>query len=198
MHPQRYAAEFVGTFLLTFAVIASLATGFPLATPIIAGLTLGLVVYTMGSVSGAHINPAVTVGLWSIKKINTKEAVAYIVAQLIGATLAMLLANYLFNFTSALVAVNSLHVFLAEAIGAFILVFGVSSVVLKEHAESYSGLVIGGSLLLGASIAGRVSNGILNPAVAGGLGSLSLVYVMGPLVGALLAAQLVSWLMRAR
>ena len=162
MSLQKYIAELLGTFLLTFAVIASLANNFPLATPLVAGLTLGLVVYTMGGVSGAHINPAVTVGLWSIKKISTKDAVVYIISHMIGATLAMLLARHLFSFTSTLVAADTMPVFLAEAIGAFILVVGVTSIVLKKDAAPYSGVVIGGSLLLGAAIAGRVSNGVLN------------------------------------
>lgn len=198
MPTKKYLAELVGTFLLTFAVIASLGAGFPIATPILAGLTLGLFVYTMGGVSGAHVNPAVTIALLSIKKIGFKDALAYIIAQLVGAVLALLLARYLFGFTSTLVAVDSLKVFLAEAVGTFILVFGVTSIVLKEHASDYSGVVIGGSLLLGAAIASRVSNGAINPAVALGIGSYSVMYVLGPIVGALVAAQAVRWLMGSK
>jgi glycerol uptake facilitator-like aquaporin len=191
---KKYLAELIGTFLLTFAVIASLAAGFPVATPVFAGITLGLFVYTMGGVSGAHVNPAVTIGLLSIKKISPKEAVLYVIAQLAGSVLALLLARYLFSFSSSLMAVDNFKILLAETIGAFILVFGVTSVVLKENSSAYSGVVIGGSLLLGASIASRVSNGVLNPAVALGIGSFSLVYVIGPIVGGLIAAQLVKWL----
>lgn len=198
MQIKKYLAELVGTFLLTFVVISSLATSFPVVTPILAGLTLGLFVYTMGGVSGAHVNPAVTIGLLSVKKIGGKDATAYIVVQLVGGILALLLARYLFDFSSALVAVDSVKVFLAEAVGAFILVFGVTSIVLKEHSADYSGIVIGGSLLLGAAIASRVSNGVINPAVALGIGSFSIMYVIGPIVGAVAAAQLVRWLMSSR
>ena len=78
-----------GTFTLAFAVLGSVSVLAPvIATPLIAALVLGMFVYSIGSVSGSHINPAVTVGLWSIQKIESIAAVKYILAQCIGGLLA--------------------------------------------------------------------------------------------------------------
>jgi len=62
---------------------------FPVPTPIVAGLTLGLLVYTIGPISGCHINPAVTTGLFSIGKLEAPAAGGYIVAQVIGGSLTL-------------------------------------------------------------------------------------------------------------
>ena len=81
---KKYLAELLGTFTLTLAVLTSLAlvTGVP--GPLLAGLTLGLFVYTVGSISGAHLNPAITIGLWSVHKISGSEATRYILIQFLG------------------------------------------------------------------------------------------------------------------
>lgn len=69
---NKYIAEAIGTFALTLAVGLSLAGEFPVSTPILAALTLGLFVYSVGHLSGTHLNPAVTIGAWSIKKFLMK------------------------------------------------------------------------------------------------------------------------------
>ena len=86
MDTKALAAEFFGTFGLALGVLISVSNpAFPVPTPIIAGLTLGLFVYTIGPISGCHINPAVTIGLASIGQIEIPKAVTYIVAQFAGA-----------------------------------------------------------------------------------------------------------------
>jgi len=191
---RKYLAELVGTFGLTLAVSLSLVLGLPLATPLVAGLTLGLFVYTVGNVSGAHLNPAVTIGLASVKKIEPKEAVMYIIVQVVGALLAMLTTQWMTGDVPDLLVENSFAVGGAEALGAFFLVFGVSSVVFGKVKEAASGLTIGGSLLLGIMMTGGLSNGVLNPAVAIGIGSVSLMYLIGPVVGGLAAALLYEYI----
>jgi aquaporin Z len=187
---KKYIAEFVGTFALSFVVLSALASTdvLPLAVPVIAGLTLALFVYTIGSISGCHINPAVTLGLLSINKIDLKEAFAYIVAQVLGAVLAIAVAKNLMLTASAGVSTDfSGPEFFTEALGAFFFAFGISAVVYGKAKEQMSGLVIGGSLLLGVLIASLGgSAGILNPAVAIALNSATFVYLIAPILGAVL------------
>ncbi len=189
MKYHAYVAELIGTFFLTLVVYAG-ASGvahFQVPTAVLAGLTLGLMVYVFGPVSGSHINPAVTIGLASIGKIKPLDALVYIVMQLVGAFLASVLGVKmvgLANFTSP---ANTVATFGAEALGAFIFLLGISAVVQRKVSDVASGLVIGTGLTLGAHIASLQSNGILNPAVALGINSLSLAYVLGPIVGAVVA-----------
>lgn len=190
-------AELLGTFLLAVLVHVSLAAHFPLVTPVVAGLTLGLVVYMLGSVSGAHVNPAVTVGLFSIGKISLTDAVGYIVAQFLGGALALMVGNLLLGGSTSLVVGDSAMIVLAEALGAAVLVLGVSSVVHGKAPSDASGLTIGGALLLGVLLASTQSNGVLNPAVALGIGSVSLSYIAGPLIGGVVAAWGYRWLVKA-
>lgn len=190
---KKYLAEGLGTFALSFVVLEAVTSSLdlPVAIPVIAGLTLGLFVYTIGAISGCHLNPAVTLGLLSVKKISPKDAGLYIVSQLLGAVIALSVAKAVFTIESPLTAdVFTLPVFLAEMLGAFFFSFGIASVVYGKVQDTASGLVIGGSLLLGvliASLAG--ASGILNPAVALALNSISITYVLAPIVGAVLGFQ---------
>jgi len=133
----------------------------------------------------------VTIGLWSIKKVSTAEAINYIVAQLIGALLAFGIAVVFFNGISLGMVAESGTVFWAELIGAAVFTFGIAGVVYGKVKDAASGLVIGGSLLLGIVIAAHLgSAGILNPAVALALGSISLSYVLGSILGGIVGMKL--------
>jgi aquaporin Z len=187
MDPKKYVAEFVATFLLTLAVLTSLTFSLPLATPIAAGLTLMIMVYAIGPISGAHLNPAVTLSLLSIKKVSNLDAVLYIVAQLIGAVAAMGVLSALGGSLASVGGADSVAIFVAEALGAFVLLFGIAAVVHGKVDDDASGITIGGSLLLGILLAAGASNGVLNPAVAIGIGSISATYILAPIVGGLIA-----------
>lgn len=186
---KKYIAELLGTFALAFVVILGVSAKIPIAVPIAAAATVGMIVYLIGPVSGAHVNPAITLALWSIKKINAKNALGYIIAQFIGAGLAMWIGRYFIAYSSPLIVANTFKILLAEAMGAFVLAYGVVATILKENNYAYSGLVIGGGLFLGILIASAGSNGVLNPAVAFGIGSFSFAYFLGPIVGAWFGAQ---------
>jgi len=186
---KKYIVEALGAGLLTLVVLLSLVSDFPVSTPVLAGLVLGLLVYSIGHISGAHINPAVTVGIWSLNKISSRDAGFYIVAQVLGAGAAMLLVDRVMGLPGLSVTAGG-DILLAEVLGTFFFTFGIAAIVLEKASSQVSGLLIGGSLLLGITIAATLgSNGILNPAVAWGIGSLNWAYIFGPLLGSVLGMQ---------
>ena len=188
---KKYIVEFVGTFALSFVVLLAVASvSLPLPVPVIAGLTLGLFVYTIGAISGCHINPAVTLAQWSVKKISSKDAGFYIVAQLLGAVIAVGIAKMLHIIPMVEPGIFSGRIFFAESLGAFFFNFGIAAVVYGKVKEQMSGLVVGASLLFGILVASFIGSlGILNPAVALALGAFSQLYILAPIVGAVLGFQ---------
>lgn len=193
---KKYIAEALGTFTLALVVALSLAGTFPISTPLLAALVLGLFVYSIGHISGTHINPAVTIGAWSIKKISAQDAWLYIVSQFIGAFAAFFLVKATVGIPSLAVS-NDWMILIAEALGAFFFAFGIASVIYGKTSSALSGIVIGGSLLIGITIAALLgSNGVLNPAVAFTIGSFSLMYFIAPIVGSVLGMQAYKYLDR--
>jgi len=187
---QKYLAEYFGTLTLTFVVILSLAGIFPVATPVLAAMTLGLFVYSVGHISGTHINPAVTIGFWSIKKIDASDALSYIMVQVFGAITALILTMFM-GISYEVIAENNLMIGIAETAGMILFSFGIASVVFGNVHKAVSGVVIGGSLFMGIAIAALMgSNGVLNPAVAAGIKSFSLMYMLGPIVGSVIGMKL--------
>lgn len=191
---NKYIAEAIGTLALTLAVGLSLAGDFPVSTPILAALTLGLFVYSVGHLSGTHLNPAVTIGAWSIKKISNEDAIAYLIAQFFGAAAALTLISTMAT-PVVLTASTDVMIGVAEAIGAMFFAFGIASVVYGKTPNQLSGIVVGGSLLLGIAFATLLgSNGLINPAVAMGVKSFNLMYILGPIIGAVVGMQAYKYL----
>ncbi len=184
---KKYIAEGIGTLALTLVVGLSIKLAFPVGTPFLAALVLALFVYSIGGISGSHINPAVTLGIWSIGKIKTNEAVLYILSQFVGAIVAVLIISSIPGPAFVSVADDSWIIVIAELVGTFFFAFGIASAVYGKAPHGASGIVVGGSLLLGIIIAAMLgSAGILNPAVAFGVSSLSFSYALAPIVGSML------------
>lgn len=182
-------AEFLGTTVLAVAVYSMVArTSFPLFAGLAAGLCAALFTVTVGHISGAHLNPAVTIGLWSMRKIAASKAVVFIAAQMLGGLAAWMLIKYLIGQDIEALASSKFEgkVFVAEALGAFIFTFGVAAALLEKLSIGRTALVIGGSLLLGILVASLGSNGVVNPAVALGIQSWNWAYATGPLLGGIL------------
>jgi glycerol uptake facilitator protein len=190
-------AEFLGTALLTLAVLAVSKSGVPIPyfIGIAAAVVVAAVTLTLGSVSGAHLNPIVTIGLWSIRRIKTVPAVVYVAAQLLGGIAAYYLFTYLIDQKLTSVGEFEGRILVAEAAGAFVFSLGWAAAVYQRLDVGKSAAVVGMSLFLGILVSSVGAGGIVNPAVA--LGAQSWVwgtYVLGPILGAIIGFNLYSLL----
>ncbi len=186
-------AEVAGIFLLTTAALLSP----PNLTFAIVGATLLVMVLAIGKISGSHINPAVTVGLMTSRQFPVGAGFAYIVAQIVGAFLALGLGQLLGRtLLQTNPAVNALWF---EILGTALFVFVVVCIVIAKLPEAASALGLGVALLIGIAVSAPSSGGVLNPAIASVLltGDLIrgqpvelLTYLVGPIVAAVGAALL--------
>ena len=205
---RKIAAEFVGTFALVFAgtgaVIINDATAGSV-THVGVAITFGLVVmamiYAVGDVSGAHFNPAVTLGFIVARRLEAKAIVPYVFSQLAGALAASLLLHLLFPkdamLGSTIPTGSAMQSFVLEAVLTFILMFVILSVSTGAKEKGLmAGVAIGAVIGLEAMFAGPISGASMNPArslspaiVSGHFQSVWL-YVAGPIIGAVLASMM--------
>lgn len=209
---KKFFAELIGTFMLVFIGTGAVVFGNGLegighlGIALAFGLSIVAAAYSIGTVSGAHLNPAVSLAMLVNKRMNTQELVTYVIAQVIGALLAS--ASLSFFLTSSGQAVTSLgengfsHVsamgaFLFEVIATFIFVLVIVTVTSASKGNGkIAGLVIGLSLttliLLGLNVTGLSVNPARSLAPALLLGGTALsqvwVFILAPLVGGFLAA----------
>jgi aquaporin Z len=186
-------AEFLGTGVLTavFLAVSKSNIGIPYFVALAVGLTLAALATVLGPISGAHLNPAITVGLWSARRIKTLPAITYIVAQLLGAMCAYLLYTYFVNTHWSNGGKFESRVLVAEATGAFVFALGWAATVYQRLEGARAAFAVGASLTVGALVASVASGGLINPAVA--LGARSWVwgtYVLGPVLGAIIGFNL--------
>lgn len=204
---RAYLMEFVGTFFLVLTVGLVVAQGVALA-PVAIGFVLMVMVYAGGHVSGGHYNPAVSLGAALRGALPTKELVPYWVAQLLGAVVAAAVARWVAGpFTVAPGPdAGALAALTVETLFTFALVAVVlaSATAAATKGNSFYGLAIGGTVLAAAFAGGGVSGGAFNPAVgvgavvvdalAGGPAGHVWLYVVGPLLGAVIAAAVFRYL----
>jgi aquaporin NIP len=202
---RKYLAELIGTFVLVFcgtgAIIINQEYGGVIThvgTAITSGLTLTVMIYAVGNISGSHLNPAVSIGFWLAKLFPGKEIIPYIISQGIGAFIASLTLHVLFpnNITlgATLPAGTAMQSFILECILAFILMFVILHVAKGSKEQGmFAGLAIGSVVLLGAMFAGPVSGASMNPirslapAVVSGHLEHIWIYLFAPIVGVVLA-----------
>lgn len=232
---KKVIAEFIGTFILVFfgagaaAITLMISSGqtppnsFNIGIGVLGGLgdwlAIGLAfgiaiaasIYVFGRISGCHINPAVTIALWSIKKFPSKDVIPYILAQLGGASLASLLFAACVGMgavtigglgaTAPFPGIGYWQAILVEAIGTFLLVITIMGVAVDRKATpGFAGLIIGLTVAGIITTVGNITGASLNPARTFGpyLGDILLagnnlwaffpIYVIGPIVGGILAA----------
>jgi len=185
-------AEFLGTALLTLVVLSvSKMTGYPFFVAAGAGLVVAGMTLSLGSISGAHLNPAITIGLWSARQIKALTAVTYIAVQLLAGITAYLAFSYFLNKEFQNVGTFDGRTLMAESIGAFVFSLGWAAALYQKLEPGKSAAVIGISLMLGILVALLASRGFINPAVALGARSWVLgTYVLGPILGAVIGFNL--------
>ncbi|HEY5267709.1 MAG TPA: aquaporin [Candidatus Saccharimonadales bacterium] len=188
--------EFVGTFILALAFMSMLVrTNFSFFAALAAAIVYALFIIVFGSKIVAHLNPAVTIGLWTVKKINTLNAFVYLVLQVAAGYCALRVGQYFLNTTLTKTATGGFNwrVMIAEGVGA--LVFSLALAGALNHSDRdldlhEKALLVGFGLFVGVVIASLAGNSIVNPAIAISLRSFSWAYVLGPIVGAIVGFNL--------
>ncbi len=184
------ASEFLGTAVLATVAInvsrSQIGIGYFVAIGV--GLALALLVLAFGKTSGAHLNPAVTIGLWTLRKVQTIQALAYIAVQMLGGLAAWQLANYFIGSELRSIAPQEFDwkVLVAEASGAFVFTFAIAAAVYQDFDQSKKAVLIGGGLFLGVITASLASNAVINPAIALANQSWSRAYALGPIIGGII------------
>ncbi len=202
---QRYLSELIGTFAMVFcgagAIIINDISG-GTVTHVGVALTFGLIVmamvYSLGDLSGAHINPAVTIAFWAAGRFHKKEVLPYIIAQIAGAIMASAILYLLFPSQETQGGTTpsgtSMQSFILEVILTFILMFVIMKVSTgSKETGTMAGIAIGGVVGLEALFAGPITGASMNPArsIAPALFSGHTehlwLYISAPILGALLA-----------
>lgn len=198
-----FLTEFVGTFFLVLTIGLSVLGGSPLA-PLAIGAMLMVMVYMGGHVSGAHYNPAVTLGVALAGKIEFAKILPYWLSQFAGALAAAAVVRAILGQTFAPApgaGASPLGAYLVEVLFTFALTLVVLNVAASASTKGnpFYGLAIGFTVMAAAFAGGGISGGAFNPAVGvgptvvhalaggGGYGHLPL-YLIGPLLGGALAA----------
>jgi aquaporin Z len=202
---KKYFSEFLGTFALVFAgtgaiIINQISHGS--VTPVGIALTFGLVVlamiYTFGDVSGAHFNPAVTLGFWTARRLKGAMVLPYVLSQIAGALCASSLLKFLFPKNEMLGATmpagSEMQSFILELVLTFFLMLVILNVSTGAKEKGITaGIAVGSIIGLEAMFAGPICGASMNPArslapaiISGHLEHLWL-YIAAPVLGAVAA-----------
>ena len=201
---KRLLSEAFGTFWIVFAgtgaiVVSDISGIVPhIGVAIVFGLVVFAMISALGDISGAHFNPAVTIGFYFAKRLPGGIVLPYITSQIMGAFLASLLLHVLFPWHESLGSTNPAGTFAQSWVLEVILTMGLMFVILSVSRGASekgitAGLAIGSVVALEALFAGPISGASMNPArslapavVSGNIENLSL-YLTAPFVGAALA-----------
>jgi len=205
---SKGAAEAIGTFAIVFAGCGAIvisgqpASALPIAAvPVVFGLIVTVMIYAVGHISGAHFNPAVTAAFAVARHFPLRQVLLYWTAQLLGAFTAVGLLAFLFpdgsNFGTTIPSVDPLRALVWETVLTFFLMFVITAVSTDTRAVGVmAGVAIGGTVMLDAFVGGPMTGASMNPArslapaIMSGNFSNLWIYLVGPVVGAVLAAKL--------
>ncbi len=188
-------AEFLGTAALTLLVLSvqHSQVGLTFFVAMAAGLVVALMSFAVGGISGGYFNPALTLGAWTLRKLDTLSGLLYIGAQFLGAWGAYYLYTYYVN-TQLPAATGHFagRTLVAEAVGTAVFGFVVAATLFQRNlSQGAKSAYVGLGLMVGIIAASSASIGLLNPALA--LGVRSVVwgtYMLGPVLGALVGMNL--------
>jgi len=202
---KKYYAEILGTFALVFcgtgAIIINQESAGVVTHPGIAftfGLIVMVMIYALGPVSGAHLNPAVTIAFTVAKRFPLKEVFPYLLSQAVGAFAASVTLKLLFETNEFLGATmpagSELQSFVLEVILTFFLMVVIINVATGSKEQGmFAGLAIGSTVLLEAMFAGPICGASMNPirsispAIVSGHVEHLWIYIVAPILGAALA-----------
>jgi aquaporin Z len=217
---KRYISELIGTMVLVLfgcgsAAIAGSVLG-NLGIALAFGLSIVAMAYVIGDISGCHVNPAVSIGMWIDGRMETKDLILYIVFQCIGAIIGIAILAVIINSAPSLggymatglgqngfgsassVGLNVVGAIIVEIILTFVFVFTVLGVTKKAENGAVAGIVIGLTLafvhILGIPLTGTSVNPARSLAPALFLGGQALqqvwVFILAPIIGAIIAGLL--------
>jgi aquaporin Z len=175
---NKYVTEFIGTFFLVLTIGTTVIAGAPgVIPPLAIGAALLVMVFAGGHVSGAHYNPAVTLGVWMRGRLAAKDVVPYMIFQIVGAVLAAAVVGYLKSGAAVKALTPAVGpAIVAEFLFTFALVYVVINVTTAKgtSGNSFYGLAIGMTVMTGAFAVGDISGGVFNPAVALGISAMGI------------------------
>ncbi len=202
---KKYVVEFIGTlfFVLTigFCVIEP---GAGAMAPLAIGSVLMVMIYAGGHISGGHYNPAVTLAVWLRGRCATSDVPGYMIAQFVAAAIAALIVLFVKGNPSVLPATpNVINALIVEFLFTFALCYVVLNVATSKNTSgnSFYGLAIGFTVLIGAYSVGAISGGAFNPAIAVGITVMGLssvaniwIFLVANFLGGALAAVIFKYL----
>jgi aquaporin Z len=196
---KNILVEFIGTFFLVLVVgLTVIDPGAGSLAPLAIGSALMVMVYAGGHISGGHYNPAVTLAVWMRGKCDTKDVPLYMAAQVAAGLIAAMIVRFL--KVDAIIAPanpDAVRALLVEFLFTFALCYVVLNTATskKNAGNSYYGLAIGFTVLIGAYAGGAISGGAYNPAVAVGITTMGLssigniwIFLIGNFAGGAAAA----------
>jgi len=176
---KKYIAEFIGTFFLVLTIGCTVIPGAAgVIAPLAIGAVLMVMIYAGGHISGAHFNPAVTLAVFIRGRCDKKDVVPYWVAQVLAGVAAALVAVFLVGKSGTpMVIAHVPAAFVAEFLFTFALAYVVLNTATAKGTanNSFYGVAIGMTVMVGAFSVGWLSGGAFNPAVAIGLAVMKLV-----------------------
>ncbi|MEO5913047.1 MAG: aquaporin [Luteolibacter sp.] len=195
---RKYIAEFIGTFFLVLTIGCTVIPGAAgVIPPVAIGAALMVMIFAGGHVSGAHFNPAVTLAVFIRGRCDAKDVLPYWISQIIAGVVAALVAVFLVGKSGTPMTISNVpQAFVAEFLFTFALAYVVvNSATAKGTANnSFYGLAIGMTVMVGAFSVGAISGGAFNPAVAVGAAVMHLVkfsdiwlHIVADLAGGLVA-----------